>query len=479
MATTEIRRLKNTWERGDFPKHLVWLEIENLRGWEGQRVEFNFPLVAIVGENGAGKSTIIQSAAASYKHDTEKPYYASDFFPDTAWDSIEGITIRSSIKEGDNFHNTSVRKPTARWRGNESRRNRPVKYLDLRRIQPIYARTGYSKLTNRNLEEGAFKEFSDAQKTRFSTIVGRTYNTAKHSSANIDPDRQVPVVGWGTASYSGFHQGAGEATLADLVALEIPNYALVLIDEVETSLHPRAQRRLIRDLATIAREKKAQFILTTHSPYVLDELPMDARVYVFNSVGGKQVVHGVSTEFALSKMDDENHPELDFYVEDYDAKVLVEEIVAHAQPEILTRIDVVPYGSASVGVSLGTMKNQNRFTRPTLVALDGDQDPAQGCLILPGDDAPERVVFTELLQNGFPDVADTISRSHADLVDNSEIAVTLPDHHDWVKHVADNLIVGGRELWRAMCKSWVKNVLTQQQCEDFVRQISVELGNVA
>ncbi len=40
---------------------------------------------------------------------------------------------------------TSVRKPTTRWHGNPERRIRPVRYLDLRRTQPIYARVGDSK----------------------------------------------------------------------------------------------------------------------------------------------------------------------------------------------------------------------------------------------------------------------------------------------------------------------------------------------
>lgn len=60
----EIRRLENNWNNGQFPKHLEFLELTNLRGWTGQRIEFKFPIVAIVGENGMGKSTIIQAAAA-------------------------------------------------------------------------------------------------------------------------------------------------------------------------------------------------------------------------------------------------------------------------------------------------------------------------------------------------------------------------------------------------------------------------------
>jgi len=78
--------------------------------------------------------------------------------------------------------------------------------------------------------------------------------------------------------YSGFHQGAGETTVAELLEADLPQYSLVLIDEIESSLHPRAQRRLLRDLAERCRERQLQIILTTHSPYILEELPAEARL---------------------------------------------------------------------------------------------------------------------------------------------------------------------------------------------------------
>ncbi|WP_369121122.1 AAA family ATPase, partial [Sphingobium baderi] len=40
---------------------------------------------------------------------------------------------------------------------------------------------------------------------------------------------------------------------------------MVLIDEIESSLHPRAQRRLMRDLAEAARLQECQIIISTHS----------------------------------------------------------------------------------------------------------------------------------------------------------------------------------------------------------------------
>jgi len=245
-----------------------------------------------------------------------------------------------------------------------------------------------------------------------------------------------------------------------------------LIDEIETSLHPRAQRRLIRDFATIARTKRVQFILTTHSPYVLEELPPEARVHVFLSQGKKEVVHGVSPEFALTRMDEDSHPEADVYVEDSEGRILVEELVARYERPLLARVDVTAFGSASVGKSLGMMVEQGRFRRPTVVVLDGDQDEAPGCHLLPGDDAPERIVFDALSAAGWPGVAASINRSHSDLVDQAATAMTLDDHHEWIRNLADSLTVGGRELWRCLCRQFVSSCLDETDCPKFIEAIS-------
>lgn len=457
MQSREIAKLKKAFDRGDFPQHLDWIEIQGIRGWTGERIEFKFPIVCISGENGVGKSTILQSIAASFqpKDDSQKNFYASAFFPDTAWEKITGAIIRGEVKRGTDRVGYSIRRPTERWLGNPERIRRDVVLVDLRRVQPLYSKIGYQKIAAGATREVSNREYSPELLERLKNVVGKSYAKAKMGTTDVSADREVPVVEVNGVSYSGFHQGAGETTIVELLSTDIPKYAIVVIDEVETSLHPRAQRRLIRDLADYAREKHVQFILTTHSPFVMEELPPEARIHILLSEGKRIVVSGVSPEFALSKMDDARHPELDVYVEDDKAKILVEEIIQAKSRDHLLRMDVLAYGSASVGKSLGMMRSQSRFKSPTVVVLDGDQDPADGCVLLPGGDAPERVVFECLSRSGWPDVALRIERSHSDLVDAANAAMTLTNHHDWVRHVADKVVVGGNELWRAMCRSYI------------------------
>jgi ABC-type antimicrobial peptide transport system ATPase subunit len=90
--SSEVRRLQNKWRTNTgWPNRLEWLEINGIRGWTGQRVDFQFPLVAVVGENGSGKSTVLQAVASIYRAPpTAKELFASDFFPDTPFETISG-----------------------------------------------------------------------------------------------------------------------------------------------------------------------------------------------------------------------------------------------------------------------------------------------------------------------------------------------------------------------------------------------------
>jgi predicted ATPase len=462
-VSREMRRLQAKWLTGTaWPKRLEWMELTNLRGWTGHRIEFRFPIVAVVGENGSGKSTILQAAAASYRSPgrTKKMKFASDFFPDTPWDTITQATINYSIREGSKSATDSVRKPTNRWRGNPERPERTIYYIDLSRIQPLSARSGYLRLAKAAVKEGKSKLFDSDVLKRLSKIMGVSYESARMASAIIDAKRLVPVVDKMGTSYSGFHQGAGELTAAELLSVQFDKYSLVIIDEIESSLHPRAQRRLVRDLSEIAREKEVQFILSTHSPYVLAELPPEGRMLIVETDAGKSTVTGVSPEFAMSRMDEENHPECDVYVEDEVSAALVREVVIFSEADLTSRMQIIPYGAASVGLSLGLMAKQGRFPRKSIVFLDGDQENSIGIRLLPGEDAPEIAVFEALRDKQWPEIADRLGRTIPQVIDALGRAMTLSNHHDWLPKAAEPLFVGTLHLWQVMCAAWVKNCAT-------------------
>jgi predicted ATPase len=462
----EIRLLQSKWQAGTgWPKRLEWLEIRGIRGWEGQRISFSFPIVAVCGENGSGKSTILQAAASLYRQPKgrrSRHKYASDFLPDTPWDLITNAYIQGQVREGDAYPPvTKITKRTERWRGNPERRERWVEYVDLSRTQPVSARTGYSRIAKANVQETSARQLENQVCKRLASIMGRPYVKAKMALTNADPKRSVSVLNFHGSSISGFHQGAGEVTVTDLLEISPQKYGLLLIDEIETSLHPRAQRQLIRDLADLCRERELQIILTTHSPYILGELPLEGRIYIMEREGKRELMIGVSPDFAMTKMDDAPHPECDLYVEDQRARDLLREILVVCSPAEVERCRFIQYGAASVGYSLGQMLNRRAFPGASLVFVDGDKPAEVGCIQLPGNDAPERVVFEGLKEHSWKSLAERTGRDYAEVADACSRAMLAGDHKEWVNSAASKLLLPGDVLWSLMCQEWARSCLDE------------------
>jgi hypothetical protein len=327
------------------------------------------------------------------------------------------------------------------------------------------------KLAKPTVKETSASSFDQTMIARLSEIMGHSYANGRMAMTDADNHRPVPVVSSNDKEISGFHLGAGEFTTTELLQINPPPYSLVLIDEVETSLHPRAQRRLIRDLAELCRLRELQVILTTHSPYVLGELPPEARGYILMSGNQREVVFGVSPDFAMTKMDEEIHPECDLFVEDERAQLMLQEILVKFAPDLLGRVQIIAFGAASVGQALGQMVIARRFPRPSLVFLDGDQPTSEGCIILPGDDAPERVVFEALKRRQWILLDATTSRDFALVSDACDKAMTSTDHHEWVSSAANKVVLASDTLWQAMCAEWASNCLAQQDAERIVMPI--------
>lgn len=444
-----------------------------MRGWEKQRITFDFPIVAVIGENGSGKSTVLQAAACAYVGES-RTFYPTEFFPDTAWDELRSVTIKYGYSQGQENFEGSLRKPTTRWLGQTDRPKRVVKYDDLNRIQPVGARVGYARIAKSAHTERSAKLFDADKVKRLSFVMGQEYASARMALSSVDDVREVPVITEKNFQYSGYHQGSGQITVSELLSIELPKYGLVLIDEIESSLHPRAQRRLIRDLAEQCRLQECQIVLTTHSPYVLDELPLEARLCILRTNNGmkavKQIVGGISPEFAMTKMDDAAYPECDVYVEDEAAKIFAEEILARYGESVMPRCAVVSYGASNVGLALGTMVVNKRFTRPTCVFVDGDTDPGPGCQALPGGDAPEQVVFKGLRAKNWANLWSVVNRDTSLVHDACVNAMTL-DHHEWVRFAANFMRYGAEALWRAMCAEWARECCSANEAQKIINPI--------
>jgi energy-coupling factor transporter ATP-binding protein EcfA2 len=108
-----------------------------------------------------------------------------------------------------------------------------------------------------------------------------------------------------------------------------PNGALLLIDELELALHPKAQVGLVRYLEAITKDKGLTVLFSTHSPTLIRAVRRNQIFFI--SVEGDQhkCIKGCYPAFALGQIatQTETSPDLVLYVEDDFAKSIVEALL--------------------------------------------------------------------------------------------------------------------------------------------------------
>ena len=300
---TEINEIFKQFEHGDgrWPQFIDSIRISNIHGWTGQEMQFKFPVVAVVGENGMGKSTFLKAAACAYHNKRGKDFYPSKMFISTHWDesALSGAIIEYKVKLGES-RRTLRWKKTSDWgfSPKQGKPERDVYFLDISRTVPLDATAGYAKIANQANSEAAVGQVLNEESLRgLSFVLGQKYVQARFANTEIDEKHKVGILTKRYGEISQFHQGAGEDSMLDVFSVlqDMPDYSLLIIDEVENSLHPRAQRRFVQYLLSLARKKKLQIILSTHSPFVLDELPPIARIMLIELADRKEIVYSISS----------------------------------------------------------------------------------------------------------------------------------------------------------------------------------------
>jgi predicted ATPase len=480
VPTGEIDEIRRILRSDQYPLLLRSVAIDGLRGFRNLRINFSFPVVAIAGANGTGKTTLVKAAASAYAQlDPGTPtYFPSKLFVDTPWDSVTGVRIEYAYKHGESDRTLAVRKPSARWRGMPDRPKRHVFLFDISRTMPIEALAGYGQIAKRTVTEAeAQSETLDPQyRERLSAILGYDYVEARYAVPDVAAEKRVGVPSQDFGGYSQFHQGAGEATSHSLISIlqSVPDNSLLVIDEVEASLHPKAQRRLVQDLLWISRTKRIQVILTTHSPYVLEELPEEARILLLRGREGIRAMYGASPEFSLSAIDDRDHPELSVFCEDREAELLISELVLTQDSDLHRRLTIVPVGPANVVENLGELIATGKLPYPSVAVLDGDK-AAASCLSIPSTLAPEVQVFNDLKSAGWPEVDARFGIGFAEIADILEDAMRLPDHHDWTISVGNRIRRSRSFIWHVLAALWVQHCVEPEQRRGFTEQIRVAL----
>jgi len=396
VRQTDIESLEEKVKKLSYNKYLPSLRLSNVRSFTNQTITFDFPVTAIIGTNGGGKSTILGAAALAYKN--VKP---ADFFPksnvsDTSmanWRIDYDIIDRTVNKAG--VIQRNARFASAKWR-RDIVVERDVVVIPIQRTVPANEQTRFRQFVGITQNTEIVKKPIDAAVSAYvSRILGKDAKYYERVSLKADPSKSILIGMHQANDYSQFHFGAGEASIIEMVSRieSADDNSLVLIEEIENGLHPLATRKMVEYLFDVATRKKAQVIFTTHSEYALDVLPPKA---IWACIDGT-AYRGKLTIESLRALTGTVSKNAAIFVEDDFAKDLVEEMLRQYAPDVLDQAQVHKAGGYPFVVDVLKHHNANpTITAPAVAVIDGDNpplsEPNDHVVILP-DGTPESIVF--------------------------------------------------------------------------------------
>ena len=426
-------RLEDVWDslrnkKLGMSSFLREIRLQGLRGIDNLRITLDYPVSVIAGENASGKSTVLFSAACAYaapgKNQQTTP---TPFFPDYTPPHGGRRDARPEVEIAYEYTAKQGGMPMLWRRGKgQNRRWKSSFYGRPGGGQPervVYLRT----LSN-------LSDPSEASGVRQMSYIKTPPQEEQLTAAQIDfahktlqfEYKEVTNLSSGNSSilfasnksgvsYSELNMAAGERTILRL-AREVAQLkdALVLIDEVEASLHPWAQQLLMLRLQELALTNDLQVIVTTHSPVVLDSVPQHARIFLARDESGKVVVHNAYRDIIQNALYGRSREALNLLCEDRTAESILRGIMDFLTPDQQTLQDSVRIGRDTGASEFSTHAAAFRkfgLLESFVFVLDGDQrgkeyeekiravssDPqAVSVFYLPSDMPPEAWVWERL-----------------------------------------------------------------------------------
>jgi len=371
--------------------------LNRVRGFNGAQVHFDFPVTALVGPNGGGKSTVLGAVACAYKE--IKP---STFFPKSSVgdSSMSEWSIEYELIDKTRNPTGTIRRSSGfrkfKWVRSDVA-SRPLSYFGISRTVPAGERPQFKKLMRPSYSHPSpLEELSGQVAEEIEHILGKPVQDFRRTAIGASDTFHV---GRNQGNeYSEFHFGAGESSIIRIVTdIELlPENSLILIEEIENGLHPVATRRLVEYLISAAERKGIQAIFTTHSDDALSVLPHDAVWCCLND----STQQGKLSISALRAITGKVDTALSIFTEDDFAKLIVEAVIREFLPGNFDRIEVHAVSGNSNAVRI----HRNRLSDPSsrhrsLCVIDGDSqqsdDEASGIFRLPGAQ-PDTQVFYDV-----------------------------------------------------------------------------------
>jgi predicted ATPase len=399
VRPSDVYALEEKVSKGNYHKYLKRIVLAKVRSFTDREVTFDFPVTALVGPNGGGKTTILGAAALAYKDVAPGRFFAKSGRYDasmTAW-QIEYELIDRDLNQRISVQRTASF-PQLKW--NRKAVDREVLIFGVTRTVPATERRELIKAVGSKFKAAREIALSEPITRNVEMILGKEIQG--YERLLVDSSGRVSLFAARDPSgenYSEFHFGAGEASVIRIVSQveAASDGCMILIEEIENGLHPVATRRIVEYLIDVAKRKSAQVIFTTHSNDALEPLPPRAIWAAYNG----EVLQGKLDIRALRTITGQIDASLAIFVEDAFAELMVTTALRYFRGLEVEAVKVHAMGGATPAIQVNDQHNLDpTATFPSISIVDGDKkdvvDPEKKVFALPGDSAPEAYVFDRI-----------------------------------------------------------------------------------
>lgn len=407
--STALSRLQNKFKPSNryanFGAVIRTMQVCGFRGISDLTVDIEFPIMAISGLNGAGKSTIGQLATCAYRKPTGavdyKRFYIAQFFPLSAADPAPFradartvYTLESNVPTAP--QDVTVSRVQTEWSGYKRQPERYCFYIGFTLYIPKVERRDMSIYGGKELQLLARRAVTSVVSSTVARILNQSYDEVHFQGVSHgNRTSELGMLMRNGNRYSENNMGFGEGRILHLVSQmeEAPAQSLFVLEEPETSLHESAQYRLVEYLLDVCDRRGHQIIFSTHSSVMLEALPPTARLFLFRDADGVTSYKGLSSTRTRAILSEGYHRALTVFVEDGFAEKVLREIIRTSNYKLLKAIAIVAIGSKAA--VLESVRLLTHLKRQVIGVRDADAgaDPAQALYSLPGTRAPECEVF--------------------------------------------------------------------------------------
>lgn len=429
------------------------LEINDFRGFKDKKIILGKYITAISGRNGLGKSTILALLGNScelkskdgktifntqYRTEFSEIFKASKEFDKSGANKCR-INF-SSIVRPNEITDTKICRVT--WQKdrfrlipetrngsetNSRKKEWPSIYLGLSRLYPIgEASDSGMKIKGINLSEDEKNNFIK----NYTNILNLDDNEEICvDMIDINETKRKTGVGITTSKYTSITNSAGQDNIGQILLAIIsfsrlkevnPNKykgGLILIDEIDATLHPLAQIKLVNYLYSECKRLNLQVIFTTHSISLLEEVCMKT-IYNKEEINNNyEVVYLTKSNGPLTIIRNPQFPvirndlrlpnvcssleKVSVYSEDAEARWLFNKLISE-YTLYLNNINI----TMSCDHLLHLNKSDPTYFSNILFVLDGDvsekdikeQSKFNNIIKLPGKVRPEQVIYDFLMK---------------------------------------------------------------------------------